>query len=110
MFFHPRTEPCNTRKFSTVHFEIIKKICHCVRCTVSTGPLSFLANTWGLSEAISSGLARDGGLYVPKHSLPKPTFGQMKRLVPLLYKHKAHIVLEKLIHHSQVRFSKSSRS
>ena len=77
-------------------------MCYCVRCTVPSGPLSVLANTWGLSEAISNGLARDGGLYVPKHSLPKPTFGQMKRLVPLLYKHKAHIVLEKLIHHSQV--------
>ena len=77
-------------------------ISYCVRCTVPSGPLSVLANTWGLSEAISNGLARDGGLYVPKHSLPKPTFGQMKRLVPLLYKHKAHIVLEKLIHHSQV--------
>ena len=77
-------------------------ISYCVRCTVPSGPLSVLANTWGLSEAISNGLARDGGLYVPKHSLPKPTFGQMKRLVPLLYKHKAHIILEKLIHHSQV--------
>ena len=83
-------------------------MCYCVRCTVPSGPLSVLANTWGLSEAISNGLARDGGLYVPKHSLPKPTFGQMKRLVPLLYKHKAHIVLEKLIHHSQVRFSLSN--
>jgi hypothetical protein len=77
-------------------------ICYCARCNVPSGPLSVLANTWGLSEAISNGLARDGGLYVPKHSLPKPTFGQMKRLVPLLYKHKAHIILEKLIHHSQV--------
>ena len=65
--------------------------------------MSFLATSWGLSETILNGLARDGGLYVPKHSLPKPTLGQMKRLVSLTYKHKAHIVLEKLIHHSQVK-------
>lgn len=72
------------------------------RCDVAPGPLNFFAMTWNLGQVIMSGLARDGGLYVPKHPLPKPTFGQLERLVPLAYKHKAHIVLEKLIHHSQV--------
>ena len=72
------------------------------RCTVAPRPLNCFATTWNLSQVVLSGLARDGGLYVPKHSLPKPTFGQLKRLVPLSYKHKGHIVMEKLIHHSQV--------
>lgn len=85
--------------------EILKAYCDTftsTRCTIPTGPLSFLATSWALSETLVSGLARDGGLYVPKHSLPKPTFGQLKRLTPLAYKHKAHIVLEKLIHKSQI--------
>ncbi len=88
--------------------EYLKAYCNTyasTRCTITPGPLSFLASTWGLSETIVHGLARDGGLFVPKNSLPKPTFGQLKRMVPLAYKHKAHIVLEKLIHHSQVRLS-----
>ena len=72
------------------------------RCTVAPRPLNCFATTWNLSQVVLSGLARDGGLYVPKHPLPKPTFGQLKRLVPLSYKHKGHIVMEKLIHHSQV--------
>ena len=72
------------------------------RCTVAPRPLNCFATTWNLSQVVLSGLARDGGLYVPKHSLPKPTFGQLKRLVPLSYKHKGHIVMEKLIHHSHV--------
>ena len=72
------------------------------RCTVNEEPLNFFAMTWNFSQVILSGLARDGGLYVPKYILPKPDFGQLKRMVPLAYKHKAHIFLEKLIHHSQV--------
>ena len=72
------------------------------RCTVAPRPLNCFATTWNLSQVVLSGLARDGGLYVPKHPLPKPIFGQLKRLVPLSYKHKGHIVMEKLIHHSQV--------
>ncbi len=55
-----------------------------------------------LGEAILGGLAHDGGLYIPMRPLPKLTSGCLKRLYPLWYKHKAHIVLEKLIHHSQV--------
>lgn len=73
------------------------------RCTINPeAPLSFIATTWGLGETILSGLARDGGLNVPKKPLPKPTFGQLKRLASLGYRHKAHVVLEKWIHHSQV--------
>ena len=72
------------------------------RCTVNEEPLNFFAMTWNFSQVILSGLARDGGLYVPKYMLPKPDFGQLKRMVPLAYRHKAHIFLEKLIHHSQV--------
>ena len=72
------------------------------RCTIQPGPLSFLATTCGLGETVLSGLARDGGLFVPKNPLPKPTFGQLERMVPLAYRHKGHIVLEKLIHHASV--------
>ena len=73
------------------------------RCSIQPGPLSFLATTCGLGETILSGLARDGGLFVPKNPLPKPTFGQLERMVTLSYRHKGHIVLEKLIHHAQVQ-------
>lgn len=72
------------------------------RCVFQPGPGSCIGTTWSLGETILSGLARDDGLYVPKHSLPKASFGQLERLVPLGYRHKGHIVLEKLIHHSQI--------
>ena len=78
------------------------------RCSIQPGPLSFLATTCGLGETILSGLARDGGLFVPKNPLPKPTFGQLERMVTLSYRHKGHIVLEKLIHHAQVIHLKMS--
>ena len=50
--------------------------------------------TWGLGETILNGLARDGGLYVPKNALPKPTTGTQFRITILhgiIFLRKTHL-------------------
>lgn len=74
------------------------------RCDAFTSTRCFSVPPYvGLAQALLGGLAKDGGLYVPKKGLSvKLTSGQLKRLAPLGYRHKAHIVLEQLIHRSHI--------
>jgi len=54
------------------------------------------------SEALLTGSAPDGGLYVPADDLPAITVGELQRLVPLSYTDRAIRILERLLHPSDV--------
>ena len=59
-----------------------------------------------LNDAILTGLAPDGGLYVPSNVLPKFTTGELQRLVPLSYNGRALRILERVINPRDLHPSK----
>ena len=59
--------------------------------------------TYGLEEALLNGLAPDGGLYMPNTTeFYKFSVEQISRFVGYKYQETACVVLEKLIHHSDI--------
>ncbi|CAL9698262.1 unnamed protein product [Knipowitschia caucasica] len=54
------------------------------------------------SDAVVDGLAKDGGLYVPRHGFPKMEANEWVRLVQMPYQERASVLLEKCVHPSNV--------
>ncbi|XP_072307282.1 threonine synthase-like 1 [Eucyclogobius newberryi] len=54
------------------------------------------------SDVVVDGLAKDGGLYVPRNGFPKLEANEWIRLVDKTYQERAFILLEKCIHPSDV--------
>nr|XP_019961590.1 PREDICTED: threonine synthase-like 1 [Paralichthys olivaceus] len=50
------------------------------------------------ADVVVEGLAKDGGLYVPKNGIPKLDAGEWLRLVDMSYPERALVLLEKCIH------------
>ncbi|KAM4812618.1 threonine synthase-like 1 [Urocitellus parryii] len=54
------------------------------------------------SEAVTEGLASDGGLFVPEKEFPKLSCGEWKNLVGATYVERAQILLERCIHPADI--------